>query len=157
VRSFIFVACLASVGCAYRTSSITVAQPVRITHVAVSGAGASTEAISDVTSRTTHMIDHANKRAHGTPIDMSVAVNVEKPRDYLSFLHTDGIGLFFLIWPILGGMVIDRSKVDVDVVIASGNRLLHGHGSADKEGSVYAPARKRALAVALDQAVSSAR
>ena len=35
-------------------------------------------------------------------------------------------------------------------------RLLRGHGEAEKEGSIYAPAQKRALAVALSRAITAA-
>jgi hypothetical protein len=46
--------------------------------------------------------------------------------------------------------------LSVDITITRDGRTFVGHGSADKRGSIYAPARKRALAVALDQALASA-
>lgn len=128
---------------------------MHVTSVAVSGPGATAEAIADVTQGTTSIMSLANRHARGPMVPMSVAVNVEKPRDYLAFVHHDGI--FFVIWPMLAGMVIGRAKLDVDVAFTSGSRVLHGHGSAAKEGSVYADAQKRALVVALADAIRNAR
>ncbi len=153
MRLVVVLSFLLSSGCAYRTSSVVLAQPAVVTHVAVSGEGASPE----IADRTRHMIDRANQHAHGAPMAMSVAVQVDKPRSYLAFLQEDGIAAMLIVWPVLAGVVTERAKLSVDVVITSGDRLLHGHGTAEKEGSLYAPAQKRALAVALGQAVASAR
>jgi hypothetical protein len=88
--------------------------------------------------------------------EASVAVDLGKTNDYLAFLSQDGIALWFLIWPMLGGMVTEREHVGVDVVVTSHGRLLRGHGESEKEGSIYARAQKRALAVALGRAFRDA-
>jgi len=86
----------------------------------------------------------------------SVSVDLGATDSYLSALRHDGMALWFVIWPMLGGMVTEREHVGVDVVVTSHGRLLRGHGEADKQGSIYAPAQKRALAVALNRAIRDA-
>jgi len=95
----------------------------------------------------------ASKRAEA---EASVSVDLGTTDDHLAFLSQDGIALWFLVWPMLGGMVTAREHVGVDVVVTSHGRLLRGHGEAEKEGSIYAPAQKRALAVALGRALRDA-
>jgi hypothetical protein len=142
---------LALTGCAFRTPTVAAPEPLAVTHVAVR-AGSNEEDTQAAYERTRKMLrtkKHAEARA-------SIAVDLGKTDDYLAFLHQDGIALWFLIWPMLGGMVTAREHVGVDVVVTSHGRLLRGHGEAEKEGSIYAPAQKRALAVALGRALHDA-
>lgn len=138
-------------GCAFRTASVSAPEPLRLTHVEVRSRSYD-EDVQAAYDRTARML-RTSKRPQA---EASVAVDLGKTDDYLSFLHQDGIALWFLIWPMLGGMVTEREHVGVDVVVTSHGRLLRGHGEAEKEGSIYAPAQKRALALALGRALRDA-
>jgi hypothetical protein len=138
-------------GCAFRTATVALPEPLAVTHVAVR-AGSNEEDTQAAYERTRKMLrtkKHPEAQA-------SVSVDLGTTDDYLSFLRQDGIALWFLIWPMLGGMVTHREHVGVDVVVTSHGRLLRGHGEAEKQGSIYAPAQKRALAVALGRAIRDA-
>ena len=147
-RRFLAVLVLTT-GCAFRTSAVAVPEPLHVTHVAVR-AGSNDEDTQAAYERTRKML-RTSKRAEA---EASVSVDLGTTNDYLAFLHQDGIALWFLIWPLMGGMVTAREHVGVDVVVTSHGRLLRGH--APKEGSIYAPAQKRALAVALGRAFRDA-
>lgn len=54
------------------------------------------------------------------------------------------------------GFVMSRARVSVDVTIERDGKTLVGHGTAERLGSIYAPARKRAIAVALERAIANA-
>jgi hypothetical protein len=71
-------------------------------------------------------------------------------------LAQDGFAIFGL-WPALFGMVVDEATVTADVTIDHGGQSLRGSGKANRRGSLIAHARKRALAVAIDQALANAR
>lgn len=43
-----------------------------------------------------------------------------------------------------------------DVTVEKNGLLFHGSNTAEVQGSFYAPARRRALAVALDRALAAA-
>lgn len=144
-------------GCAYQTANVPVSQPLQVTSVAVNGPGANDDSVKVARERATHMIRRASRHAHGDAGAIAMNVTLDKPDDYLSFLSEDGIALTLLVWPMLAGMVTERAKLGVDVAIESHGRTLHGHGDAQREGSIYAPAMKRALAVALSSAIASAR
>ena len=138
-------------GCAFRTATVAVPEPLRVTHVAVR-AGSNEEDTQAAYDRTKRML--ATKKH--PEAEASVAVDLGTTNDYLAFLHQDGIALTLLVWPMLAGLVTAREHVGVDVVVTSHGRLLRGHGEAEKEGSIYAPAQKRALAVALGRALRDA-
>jgi len=138
-------------GCAFRSATVAAPEPLHVTHVAVR-AGSNREDTQAAYERTRKMLK-TSKRAEA---EASVAVDLGKTNDYLGFLSQDGIALWFLVWPMLGGMVTEREHVGVDVVVTSHGRLLRGHGEAEKEGSIYAPAQKRALALALGRAIRDA-
>jgi hypothetical protein len=74
---------------------------------------------------------------------------------YRDCLAQDGMCALGLVGVPLG-LVIESQQVRVDVSVATNERTLRGHGSADRDGSIYSAARKRALAVALDQALAAA-
>lgn len=70
-------------------------------------------------------------------------------------VRKDGIAaMAYLYAPF--GLVIERQEVDVDVTLQTRGRSFTGHGHADRLGSIYAHARRRALAVALDRALADA-
>lgn len=54
------------------------------------------------------------------------------------------------------GFTIEEQSASVDVSLDVGGRNDVGHGSARKRGSIYASARRRALAAALDAALADA-
>jgi hypothetical protein len=56
----------------------------------------------------------------------------------------------------LTGITYERQALSVSVSVTRGRRSFTGSGAAWRDGSLYAPALKRALAVALDRALSDA-
>jgi hypothetical protein len=99
----------------------------------------------------------ARERPASGALPARVRVRIDRDRRGSIFdsMRTDGIasiGLFFLPF----GFVMDNEKISVDVTIEHAGRTFTGHGSAEKLGSMYAPARRRALAVALDRALADA-
>lgn len=55
------------------------------------------------------------------------------------------------------GQDIGWEQIGVDITLDVEGQTYRGHGSAEKAGSIYAEARRRALAVALDRALLAAR
>lgn len=62
------------------------------------------------------------------------------------------------ILPLPLGLTYEQAKlsVDVEVEVERNGQTFRGRGAAEKMGGSYAPARRRALAVALDRALASA-
>jgi hypothetical protein len=72
-------------------------------------------------------------------------------------LSHDGFAIFGM-WPILFGMTHESETVSVDVEIAARDgRTLVGHATAEKAGSPFSNARRRAIAAALNPALADAR
>ncbi|MFT3768564.1 MAG: hypothetical protein QM820_24220 [Minicystis sp.] len=162
---------LAAAGCAFRTPTphlpVAIAGDapppadleVSAVHV-VARSGKIDPATADaVRAQTTKILaDAARKSATGDgPTDVRVTVSLGEHVDYADHsMNQDGIAVFawLLMWP--AGVKFERQALSVDVVIEREGRTFIGHGEADKEGSIYARARKRALAVALDRALADA-
>jgi hypothetical protein len=60
------------------------------------------------------------------------------------------------VFPALMGTVGGYTTLAVDVTVETDTGTYIGHGRATKWGGLYAPAFKRALAVALDEALATA-
>lgn len=71
-------------------------------------------------------------------------------------LRTDGIA-FVGLFPALFGMVIENAKVAADLRVEKDGLVFLGHDVAERDGSLFAPAEKRALGLAMRGAVESAR
>lgn len=154
------------VGCAYRTpatrvpAALSTAVPATVApiDVSVSDASGALDAPTAAAVREQAARLLAEAARSGVPgADARVHVHVEllERRDASDSLRQDGFAIFGL-WPVVFGMVCERQKLAVDVEVESGGRTLEGHGTADKLGGIYAPARRRALAVALNEALADA-
>lgn len=113
--------------------------------------------VAEVRAETAAILDRASIARGGSPAGrVRVRVELVERRDYASeALQQDGFAIFGL-WPVIVGMVSEREKLSVDVTIDDAGRTLEGHGTSEKLGGLYAPARRRALAVALDTALADA-
>ena len=82
-------------------------------------------------------------------------VHVQEEIPWDAAINKDGIAVVSLLaFPF--GIINTRERLTVDVTVQSGGWSFTGHGAADKFGSIYSPALKRALAVALDRALADA-
>ena len=162
---------LAAAGCAFRTPTPHVpaaiagdAPPpadlkVAVVDVVARSGKIDAETAGAVRAQTAKILaDAARKSATGDgPAEVRVTVSLGEHVDYADHsMKQDGIAVFpwLLMWP--AGVKFERQELAVDVVIVRGGRTFIGHGEADKEGSIYARARKRALAVAIDRALADA-
>ncbi len=145
-------------GCAYRTPEVHVpaALPTGIfagdvdvdVHLDHHRADAATTA--DVTSWMGKMLP---KKAGSQPAHVWVRVDADEMASMGNGWEACNVACLF---PVLLGMNVGHQTVRVQVVIETGGRLFKGFGGADKWGSLWAMPLKRALAVALDRALTSA-
>jgi hypothetical protein len=91
--------------------------------------------------------EHAVVRAH--------VVIQDEINGFEQALHQDGCALVGAPG-LLTGVKYTAARVAVDVTIVGEGGTWTARGVAMKEGSVYAPARKRALAAALNEALANA-
>ena len=160
-----------SAGCAFRTPTPSIppslagdaAPPAHVTVAAV--AVTSTEGELDIETRDAVraqtekiLVDAARKNATGGQAPV-VRADVELGvfEDYAAAaMARDGMAVFsyFLLAP--AGVAFERQRLTVHLQVERDGRRFHGTGTADKQGSIYAPARKRALAVAIDNALADA-
>jgi hypothetical protein len=143
-----------SAGCAYRTPPVHApdALPIEVAEVTASDPAAAEELRHDTES----ILARATKGRAGEPARVRVHVMLEDEYNWVdAAMRKDGMALFGA-WPVLFGMTTARQDVSVDVTVEMRGCTLWGHGSARREGGIYAPARRRALAVALDRALADA-
>jgi hypothetical protein len=162
-----FVLATALAGCAYRTPPTHVPHrladavpasvaPGDVTVVDATG-DVDPETVASVRQDTARILARTDPRGRTIARDARMSVHVEllDRRDASDSLREDGFAIFGL-WPVVFGMICERQKLAVDVTIEHGGQRLVGHGTAEKLGGIYAPARRRALAVALDEALANA-
>ena len=83
-------------------------------------------------------------------------VTIEQEDNFLeNAMRTDGFAAMSIV-TLPFGIKYEQAKLSVDVEVERNGQILRGHGSAEKMGGIYAPARRRALAVALDRALAAA-
>jgi hypothetical protein len=147
----------AAAGCAYRTPAVH-APPVlpgfEVSDVTVfDHAGAGDE--EKVRERTFDLLRHAAKPG-AARASVRVSIAYHDPNIYSRSLAQDGCAAMGMVGvPV--GQIIDRESVVVDVsIVETDGRVHRGWAVADKHGSLYAPASKRALASALDKALADA-
>jgi hypothetical protein len=139
-------------GCAYRTPPVHAPSAIEIDEVTASDP----EAEADVRRDAERLLARAGRGAAGEPARVRVHVQLEERYSWAEeALRQDGFALFGL-WPALLGMKTERQDVAVDVTLETRAGTFWGHGTASKEGGLFAPARRRALAVALDRALADA-
>jgi hypothetical protein len=93
--------------------------------------------------------------AAGGSARVHVHVELGDRRDIFDAMREDGIAVIYLMFTPLG-LVFERQKLSVNVVVETGGRTFEGRASAEKLGSIYARARRRALADAIDKALADA-
>jgi hypothetical protein len=115
------------------------------------------ETVADVRARTAKILaDAARKSRSGDgPAAVRVRVSLGEHVDYFGrFLAEMDFGIWLFGAP--AGLVYNRQALAVDLSVTRGGRTFSGHGEAERWGGLYAPARKRALAAALDRALADA-
>lgn len=161
---FASVCALALVGgCAYRTRPANVPEdltlPAAASDVTVtvrSGARAvDADVEASVRAETERAVrDATTKRPRAGHLD--VAVELELSASAYDAIRRDGLAVVGLA-PAPLGMVIDRERLQLEVTFEDGTgRVRRGHGAADVTGGIYAPARRKALALALERALVDA-
>lgn len=156
-RSFVFFSLLALSACAYRTPPVHAPSELpgfEVTDVTVvDHVGTGDDA--KVKERTLDLLGHAAKPGAARA---SVRVSIADHEDniYSRSLSQDGCAVLGMVG-VPAGQIIDRESVVVDVSIVEPDGTTHrGWAVAEKYGSLYAPASKRALAAALDKALADA-
>lgn len=122
------------------------------------GAEADPEVAADVRCDVDHLLLRAvaARGARRGAARVRVKVALLDHRGIEDAMREDGIASIALLGAPFG-LVLARERVAVEVRVETGDRSLVGRGEANKLGSIYAPARRRALASALDAALASAR
>ena len=144
------------VGCVYTTPRVHSPQALAAGEITVANTDAAiAEAVRGEARSLLNRVHGAGPRA---TIDVHVVLDGDI--DYLTCLYpcwpaTDDLARVYVILGAPFGFMQGESRVSVDVVVHTADgRLLAGHGEGDKYGSRYVPARRRALAVALDHALA---
>lgn len=170
-RSLPALVAVFSAGCAFRTPTPELPEELAgsrrgpaqldVTEVAVADSAGEVDAETKaaVRAQTVKILQDAARKSStgGASALVRVSVVLDEHQDYAaSAMATDGLAVFawFLLAP--AGVTFDRQSLSVEVEVDSEGRRFVGSGRADMEGSVYAPARKRALAVALSRALADA-
>ena len=156
-RSLLFSSLLLASGCAYRTPPVHAPSELpgfEVSDVTVfDHVGAGDE--EKVRERTLDLLRHAAKPG-AARASVRVSIADHDPNIYSRSLAQDGCAVMGMIG-VPAGQVIDRESVVVDVSIIEPDGNVHrGWAVAEKHGSLYAPASKRALAAALDKALADA-
>jgi len=149
-------------GCAYQTrppnapERVPLPAEVAPADLTIDGKGeVSPETAEDVRVELGKVLSAAHARG-GRAGRLEVHVALEGRRDAYDAIRTDGLAVIGL-FPAPFGMVTEHEWLSVDVVVTtpSGERLV-GHGAADATGGLWAPARRKALALALERALVDA-
>jgi hypothetical protein len=115
------------------------------------------EAVTEVRAKTAKILaDAARKSRSGDgPAAVRVRVSLGEYVNYVGrYLAEMDFGILLFGAP--AGLVYDRQALSVDLTVTRGGRTFSGHGEAERWGGLYASARKRALAAALDRALADA-
>ena len=167
VRSAVVaVVAAASTGCAYRTPAVALRDPIPalapcaidVDEVVVVSKNGDPPPAADVIRRETGEIlaDAAEARGvTGAPARVDIRVEVAERNGFEQALAEDGFAVFGLPTVALG-LAVQRAEVSVEVTLQARGRTFSGRGAATRRGSIYASARRRALAVALDEALADA-
>jgi hypothetical protein len=170
-RSLLLLAACAVTGCAFRTPTPYLPRQIAgdarpPAHLQVTSIEVRTregvvdpETAAAVRAETAKILaDAARKSSTGDgPATVRVTVSLGKyTDDNAPAFRRDGFA--FLGWMVIApaGLTYEHQALSVDVTVTRGGLTFTGHGEAEMEGSIYARARKRALAVALDRALAKA-
>ena len=158
---------LSATACAYRTPPVELPDAMggidpqaieveSVTVVAGGGRAVNADLVEDVTEFVERaLLDARNERDEATdPATAIVEVTLQGYQDLLP-VREMSTAMIFLVASILGAK-IESAKVRVDITLRHDGSTLRGIGTAEMEGSLYAPARKRAVAVATQRALDQA-
>jgi hypothetical protein len=115
------------------------------------------EVAGEVRARTAKIFADAARKSRSGDGAAVVRVKVslgEYVDDTGRYIANMALGFWLLAAP--AGLAYDRQALSVDLTVTRGGRTFSGHGEAESRGGLYAPARKRALALALDRALADA-
>lgn len=150
-------------GCAYRTPETRVpdtlggrARAVEVTLVDAEGHEIAGESSTQVRADADAILARASRGRFGPDAVVHARVELGFRYDLMPTVGRCGLSCAPVAFPVLAGMDMEEQALAVDVVVEAGGLTFLGHGEADKGGSLYARARKRALAVALDRALADA-
>ncbi len=123
--------------------------------------GVEGEVLDSLRHQTVDFLKHAAKKrgmAGGHAAHIRVRVDVLEHEDdiYVNALQQDGCA-FFGMTGVPFGQIISRERLDVGLTLEVDGQSFTGRASVQKYGSLYAPAGRRALASALDQALLDAQ
>jgi hypothetical protein len=165
------VLALAVAGCSFNTPTPTVpraiagdgAPPARLdvssVDVVATTGTVDAKTAAAVRAQTTKILaDAARKSGTGDGhARIHVKVSLGDSLDYVARdMRQDGLALMFWAFAAPYGLNFGRQALSIDIAVTRSGRTFAGHGEAQKGGSIYAPARKRALAFALDRALADA-
>jgi hypothetical protein len=160
---------LATTGCAFRTPTpnlppaiVGYGRPpaqIEVASVDVASTKGPLDPVvaDEVRTRTMKILsDAARKSRSGDgPAVVHVKVSLGEYRnDVGKYLANMSIGFWLLGAP--AGLTYDKQSLSVDLDVTRNGRSFAGHGEGECWGGLYAPARKRAIAVALDRALANA-
>ncbi|HTJ84557.1 MAG TPA: hypothetical protein VL400_22715, partial [Polyangiaceae bacterium] len=90
------------------------------------------------------------------PARIAVDVRIVRAQSYAAnALSEDGFAIFGL-WPALFGMVIESAQIATVVSIEKDGVVYRGRDVSELEGSLFAPAERRALGLSLRRALNTA-
>ncbi len=152
------------VGCAYRTPRVDAPRslpPLVVGDVWVDDGlePAPADVTSSVREDVGQILAKASKdrTSENGVSPVTVRVQLGAREDYIANAgRVDGCGAASYALTVPAGTKTDSDSVWVAVAFTSGGRSYQGYGVGTKAGSVYVPARRRALAVALNDALARA-
>jgi hypothetical protein len=157
--------------CAYATPSVHVPEsvpPLSVTELNAAEItvvdpknGVDRETEGEVRNQTASILSRARRppgtSAGATRMLVRVELVEHEQNIYAASLHQDGCAIVGMAGvPV--GQIVDRENLLVDVTLqdAQAGLTYKGRASANEYGSIYAHARRRALARALDRALADA-
>lgn len=164
LRFVFFVCALAGLGgCAYRTRPTNVPEGLTLpaaasdVSVTVRSGAASVDADEEASVRaeTERVVRDATTRRPRAG-HLNVVVDLQLRATAYDVIRRDGLAVIGLA-PAPLGMITERERLGLEVTFTDeGGRVHRGRGAADVTGGIYAPARRKALALALERALVDA-
>jgi hypothetical protein len=157
-------------GCAYRTPAVHIPEsapfssvkldPHKVTVVDAKGRDVDPDTVADVRAEMRKLLAKAGRKGGEVEGTARARIVMHFDSDLLGdCCRTDGMAVLvfapYIPFIVLGADDTE-ARVSVDLTLETDGRTCEGHGDAEERGSPYAPARRRALASALDDALADA-
>ncbi len=159
------LATLAGVGCSYRTRDVVVpsgldaralrVDDVRVFDQSMGAVAVDEDARADARREAVRAAASAKNAQSLYDAHVGIVVRLVAARGLEDTMRVDGLAAVCWLFAPLG-FDIGRADVEVDVTVTDGERARSGHGAATELGSLYAPARRKAIARALERALAAA-